>query len=546
MLAFMRPSRIALSFTALLLLACSPEERDFSTEASSGAGGGDGGAGGAGGGQVACMPGEMVMCYSGPEGTQDVGLCKPGVQTCRPDQTGFGPCEGEVLPTAESCADPADEDCDAAPACGDALWSKAFGDPTSQRPTAIATDKDGNVIVVGAFDGKVDFGKDVHASAGSEDIFVLKLAPDGSTLWSRRFGDTLGDVALSVAATPDGDIVVGGSFQGTVDFGNGPLTSAGLSDMFLLKLGSGGVTLWSKRFGDSASQSIGAVTVDPAGHVVIAGGFIGSVNFSAFAPLTSAGLADVFVAKFGPSGAFIWAKSFGDASSQGAMSVATDATGNIVVAGTNTGTFDFGGPPIATAGSSDIFVAKLEAGGGGHIWSKGFGDPSLQALFGAGVDAQGNVAFGGRYGGSMDLGGGALEPAGSGENFFVAKLGPAGDHVFSRGFATDFTKHAGGVGVDAVGNVLLTGHLNGPADLGFGPVVPKAPFDAFALKVDAAGSPVWARVFGADASQQGRAIAAGPKGNVYVTGTNEGVIDFGLGPLTTAGSADIFLAKLAP
>jgi hypothetical protein len=474
-----------------------------------------------------------------------VGLCKAGKQTCLPDQTGFGACEGEVVPTAESCADPADEDCDAAPACGDALFSKGFGDPATQRGTAVATDGDGNVIVVGAFDGKVDFGKDVHTSAGSEDIFVLKLAPDGSTLWSRRFGDTLGDSAMCVAVTPAGDIVVGGAFQGTVDFGNGPLTSSGSTDMFLVKLGSGGVTLWSKSFGDASSQGIAAATVDPAGNVLIAGGFLGAVSFGGI-PLTSAGSGDVFVAKFSPPGSFIWAKRFGDAVSQTAVSVGTDAAGNIVLAGPNNGVVDFGGGPIASAGSTDIFVAKLEAGGGGHIWSKGFGDASLQSIFGAGVDPQGNVAFGGRYGGSIDFGGGPLDLAKEGENFYIAKLSASGDHVFSRAFVTDFIKQTGGFGVDGMGNILMTGHLSGTADLGFGPVTSKLPFDLFVMKLDPAGKSVWSRVFGADADQQGRAVAAGPKGPVYVTGTNEGVLDFGLGPLTSAGLSDMFIAKLAP
>lgn len=542
----MRPHRIALSLL-FLLLACSPEEREFSTGGAGGAGG-EGGSGmssSTGSGAVDCMPGETIACYSGPDGTKNVGLCVGGVQTCLPDQTGFGPCEGEIVPSPEDCADPADENCDGAPACGDALWSKGFGDPMGQRATALATDKDGNVIMVGAFAGTVDFGMDVHVSAGSEDIFVVKLAPDGTTLWSRRFGDSLADTAICVAVTPAGDIVVGGAFGGTVDFGNGPLTSAGSTDMFLLKLGSGGVTLWSKRFGDAASQSVAAVTVDPAGNVLIAGGFLGVVDFGS-SILTSAGSNDVFVAKFSPPGTPTWAKSFGDASSQSATSVATDAAGNIILAGPNTGVFDFGGGPIGGGVSTDIFVAKLEAGGGAHIWSKGFGDPSVQSVYGAGVDAQGNVAFGGRYGGSVDFGGGPLEPAVTGENLYIAKLSPAGDFVFSRGFVTDFIKHTGGFAVDGIGNILMTGYLAGTADLGFGPVTSDLPSDLFVLKLDPEGKSLWARVFGADVDQQGRAIAADPKGHVLVAGTNEGLLDFGLGPIASAGLNDIFLAKLAP
>ena len=59
-----------------------------------------------------CTPGSEVDCYSGPANTRDVGSCRAGVQTCLPEGTGFGECKGEVLPAAESCLTPEDEDCD--------------------------------------------------------------------------------------------------------------------------------------------------------------------------------------------------------------------------------------------------------------------------------------------------------------------------------------------------------------------------------------------------------------------------------------------------
>jgi hypothetical protein len=48
-------------------------------------------------------------CYSGPDGTRDVGTCKSGTQTCAGQ---LGTCEGEVLPTAEDCFNTVDDDCD--------------------------------------------------------------------------------------------------------------------------------------------------------------------------------------------------------------------------------------------------------------------------------------------------------------------------------------------------------------------------------------------------------------------------------------------------
>ena len=55
---------------------------------------------------------DIAPCYGGPMGTQNVGDCKAGVQTCNGQGTAYGPCVGEVVPTLETCALPGDEDCD--------------------------------------------------------------------------------------------------------------------------------------------------------------------------------------------------------------------------------------------------------------------------------------------------------------------------------------------------------------------------------------------------------------------------------------------------
>jgi len=59
-----------------------------------------------------CVPGDTSPCYTGPAGTEGVGACVGGTQTCDTSGTGYGPCTGEVTPTAEVCATPVDDDCD--------------------------------------------------------------------------------------------------------------------------------------------------------------------------------------------------------------------------------------------------------------------------------------------------------------------------------------------------------------------------------------------------------------------------------------------------
>lgn len=61
-------------------------------------------------GSVTCVPGTEQACYSGPDGTSGVGVCRAGVQQCLSDGSGYGSCEGEILPSTEVCNNN-DDDC---------------------------------------------------------------------------------------------------------------------------------------------------------------------------------------------------------------------------------------------------------------------------------------------------------------------------------------------------------------------------------------------------------------------------------------------------
>lgn len=56
-----------------------------------------------------CTNGQTISCYTGTGGTQGVGVCKAGTQTCTGGQ--WGACQGEVTPVAEICGDGKDNNC---------------------------------------------------------------------------------------------------------------------------------------------------------------------------------------------------------------------------------------------------------------------------------------------------------------------------------------------------------------------------------------------------------------------------------------------------
>jgi hypothetical protein len=424
---------------------------------------------------------------------------------------------------------------------GKHLWSKRFGDGSNQHAKAAAVDASGNVIVAGDFWGTVDFGGGALTDAGDEDIFVAKFGPDGAQLWSKRFGDVDAQYTQSVAIDALGNVIVAGDFWGSVDFGGGALTCAGNGDIFVAKFGSDGAQLWSKRFGDGDyPQYAQSVAIDASGNVIVAGYFSGTVDFGGGA-LTSAGYSDIFVAKFGPDGAHLWSKRFGDEHWQVAHAVTVDASGNVIVTGDFWGSVDFGGGALTNAGVYDIFVAKFGSDGA-HLWSKRFGGGSDQKPTAVAVDASGNVIVTGYFYDAVDFGGGALTSAGL-KDIFVAKFDPDGAHLWSKRFGDGSDEESTAVAVDALGNAIVTGFFWGVVDFGGGALTCAGPYDIFVAKFGSDGAHLWSKRFGDGNVQHANAVAVDASGSVIVTGDFKGTVDFGGGALTSAGGSDIFVAK---
>ena len=254
----------------------------------------------------------------------------------------------------------------------------------------------------------------VGASAGNNDTFVAKIGPTGSCLWGRRLGDGADQVARAIAVTPQGDAVVAGYFTGTMDFGGpgNALTSAGLLDAFIAKIpAAGGNAIWARRFGDAQDQVATGLAVDPQGNIALVGSYRGTIDLGN-GPLTNADTTfatdDVFVAKLAPTGVPAWSRGFGDDRDQYATAVAIDAGGHVTVGGMLWGNIDLGGGVLsnfdATDTTADIFLAKLGSADGKHLWSRRHGDTAEQRVRAAGVDAMGNLVIAGGFRGGLGFG----------------------------------------------------------------------------------------------------------------------------------------------
>jgi hypothetical protein len=429
------------------------------------------------------------------------------------------------------------------PACtGVTPWARRFGGTGTEGGLAVAVDASGNLLVAGYFGGTINLGGSSLTSAGGSDVFVAKYTAAGLHLWSKRFGGTSEDLVRSVAVDGNGDLVLTGEFNGTADFGGGPLTSPGLRDVFLVALrGMDGGHRWSKRFGSTGDDAGFGVSVDGLDDVVVTGTFQRTVDFGGGTLASTYDSSDVFVAKYTGTGQHVWSRGIWGSSTEYGLGIAFDGFGDVALTGHFTGKIDFGGGQLTTAGLADVFVAKLAGGDGSHLWSKRFGTANDDAGKAVAFDGTGSMVLTGYSRSVLDLGGGPLGQAG----IFLAKLTAGGQHLWSRGFGG--MQEGRSVAVDATNNVVVTGLFSGTADFGGAALTSLGTGnDVFAAKFSSTGGHVWSQRIGSTTGDYGSDVAVGSGGAVVIAGGQSGSGTYVGTSLTSAGSYDFLLLNLAP
>ena len=266
-------------------------------------------------------------------------------------------------------------------------FAVSFGGTSGDQGRGIAVDSSGNSYITGYFEGTVDFGGGDVTSAGNPDIFVLKLDSSGVSQWANTYGGTSTDRGYSIAVDSSGNSYITGYFEGTVDFGGGDIT-AGSNEIFVLKLNSSGTFQWVNTYGSTSSDAGNGITVDSSGNAYITGYFQGTVDFGG-GDVTSAGNLDIFVLKLDSSGTFQWVNTYGSTSSDAGNGITVDSSGNSYITGYFQGTVDFGGGDVTSAGNMDIFVLKLNSSGT-FQWVNTYGSTSDDWGWDIAVDSSSN------------------------------------------------------------------------------------------------------------------------------------------------------------
>ena len=412
-----------------------------------------------------------------------------------------------------------------------------------------------------------------NGKSDPENTLIIDPLPD--LKWATYFGGTLEEQGYSIKVDASGNILVTGftrSTAGVATSGAFQTTYAGSNDIFLAKYNSAGSLLWATYFGGSGFENGnaygsvipdngGGLALDANGNAFITGFTTSTSGIASTGAYQSAsgGSYDIFVAKFGNTGARQWSTFLGGSGIDMGYGIATDPSGNAFVTGrtqsasgiATTGAYQ----TSLTAGSFDVFVSKFNTSGA-LVWSTYYGGSGEDIGKDISTDPSGNIVFAGYTASTTGIStSGAYQASIGGGSYdaFVAKLNSSGSGlVWATYFGGALADYAQGSATDAAGNVYITGYTlstSGVATTGAYQTTLGGTTDGYIAKFNSAGVIQWATYFGGALYDLGRCMTTDAGGNVLVTGytaSTSGVATTGAYKTTYGGGTyDAFICKFS-
>ena len=191
------------------------------------------------------------------------------------------------------------------------------------------------MLVAGYFNYIATFGagepNQTTLAAADHSIFIARYRANGQLAWAKRIdGSAIGYSSLCVAALPDGGGLLTGAFADQTTFGSGEvnrttLTSAGVNDIFLARYLSDGTLAWVRQAGGTSDDVGQGVSVLSDGGALVTG-YISEMSNGTMNR-------NIFLARYTTAGAPVWERRVGSSGSDAGTAVATLAGSEMLVTG---------------------------------------------------------------------------------------------------------------------------------------------------------------------------------------------------------------------
>lgn len=285
-------------------------------------------------------------------------------------------------------------------------------------------------------------------SAGWTDFYIAKYTTTGDLVWANTIGGPFIDTVTAMNTDPNGNIYVMGRFLGTVDFdpsanvANLVSTNNLTSDSYIAKYDTNGNYLWAKKY--DGNFGVSDIKFDTAGNMYFLARFTAAADFDPSPTnaiiYSSLGVADFAFSKYNPQGDMLWVKAVqGTAPSPGSINETSLFVNSdtILITGFFINNVDFNPSPTETAlinvTTNTGFVAKYDLDGNFQLvnnYSATGGCIISNAL----IDADDNLVVVSYFNGDFDcdLSAGTAIITGVGNTMGIAKYNPNGVLIWAK------------------------------------------------------------------------------------------------------------------
>lgn len=245
--------------------------------------------------------------------------------------------------------------------------------------TAMQVDMMGDLFVTGMFQGETDFGG-ISLNATSQDIYVAKYDGNQGTLNWVIYGGGIGtDSVFDMAITPSNGVKLATAADSISQWGANYYQSVGNADAVLVEIDANGAVLGLTGMGTPNQETLVLqIRVDSGGDTYLSGTFGGTLSSGGWTVTSAYGGNDIFIAKSATNQGNSWAIVAGTSGTDQPRGMAVTSNGGVAFGGFLTSTFYVGSKSLSIQGSYDGFAVGLSPNGAvDWIEKLGAGDNEL-------------------------------------------------------------------------------------------------------------------------------------------------------------------------
>lgn len=398
-------------------------------------------------------------------------------------------------------------------------WQRSYPfDSSWDRQPCLARTADGGYILGAQTDPGLN-----PVGFGDFDYRVLRLNARGDKLWDALFGGWSEDYLWAVQQTSDGGFILAGE-SGSWPSGNRTAPRLdGYSDLWIVRLDSGGNQLWDKAFG---GRRFAGDRYEPRAVLEAANGDLliaGSVSY------------DFWILRLNPLGEKLWERSYGGLNEDFLTDAIPLPDQGYLLAGHSLSAA--GGTKTTTNyGGYDVWLVRIDAAGN-PLWERSYGGTSNDTEPRVIQTADGGFAVGART--ASGIGGNKTTPyfGQVWEDYWVLRLDGSGDKIWEQTFGGPHLDWLTDLYQPLDGGLILAGFSS--SDAGGNKTAPLlSRYDLWLVRLDQSGARVWEQTYDGSKNLGPPCLQGTPDGGATIATTT-------VGDPSDPGTSDLALYKFS-